>query len=209
MQQVDVILLAVKPNVLGNVAASIRSLLTPAHTVVSIAAGWTMQMLTEALGETAPILRLMPNTPALVNASMTAICAEHHLEAEVFAWVQELLNAVGRTVVLPEKLFDAVIAISGSSPAYVYMFIEAMADAGVQEGLPRALAYEMAAQSVLGSAQMVLETKKHPGELKDAVCSPGGTTIDAVVSLERSGFRAAVMDAMAACAEKSRKMQKK
>ena len=116
---------------------------------------------------------------------------------------------MGKTRVLPERLFDGVIAISGSSPAYVYMMIEAMADAGVREDLPRTYAYEMAAQSVLGSALMVLSSGTHPAALKDAVCSPGGTTIEAVAALERSGFRAAILNAMEACAEKSREMSKK
>ena len=205
----DLIIMAVKPYVLGGVLQSLRPVLKGGKSVLSIAAGWTVAMLREALqGTDTAYLRVMPNTPALVGEGMTALCDDTTFTEENFRLAKGIFDAVGRTVVLPERLFDGVIAISGSSPAYVYMLIEAMADAGVREGLTRACAYEMAAQSVLGSALMVLQTGEHPGSLKDAVCSPGGTTIDAVVELERKGFRAAVMDAMQACADKSRSMSK-
>ena len=148
----------------------------------------------------------MPNTPALVGEGMTAICDDTTFSQEDFDYARGIFDAVGKTKVLPERLFDGVIAISGSSPAYVYMMIEAMADAGVREGIPRTQAYEMAAQSVLGSALMVLSSGTHPAALKDAVCSPGGTTIEAVEELERKGFRAAIMDAMKACAEVNRNL---
>jgi pyrroline-5-carboxylate reductase len=128
---------------------------------------------------------------------------------EDFDYAKGIFDSVGKTRILPERLFDGVVAVSGSSPAYVYMMIEAMADAAVKEGLPRVYAYEMAAQSVLGSALMVLSSGTHPAALKDAVCSPGGTTIEAVKELERKGFRAAIMDAMEACARKSREMSEK
>ena len=148
----------------------------------------------------------MPNTPAMVGEAMTAFCAEHTLTPEEFAFARSVFDSLGKTAVLPERMFDGVIALSGSSPAYVYMLIEAMADAGVREGIPWAEACRMAAQTVLGSALMVLNTGTHPAALRNAVCSPAGTTIDAVEELERKGFRAAVMDAMAVCAEKSREM---
>ena len=202
----DMIILAVKPYVMAEVIQSIRPALN-GKAVVSIAAGWTMARLSEALeGSGAACLRVMPNTPAMVGEGMTAVCAEHTLSPEDFEFARGIFDAMGRTAVLHEAQFDGATAISGSSPAYVYMFIEAMADAGVREGLPRPTAYEMAAQAVLGSALMVLTTGEHPGALKDAVCSPGGTTIEAVAELERMGFRAAVLDAMAACARKSREM---
>lgn len=205
----DIIILAVKPNVLQLVVDEIKPVLDSSKSVISIAAGWTVPMLRNALdGTGAAYLRVMPNTPAMVGEGMTALCDDTTFTDENFRFAKGIFDAVGRTAVLPERLFDGVIAISGSSPAYVYMFIEAMADAGVAEGLPRATAYEMAAQSVLGSALMVLQSGDHPGKLKDAVCSPGGTTIDAVIELERKGFRASVMDAMKACADKSRKMSK-
>ena len=177
--------------------------------VLSIAAGWTVGMLENALyGTTATYLRVMPNTPALVGEGMTAICDNTTFSKEDFNYAKGIFDSVGKTKVLPERLFDGVVAVSGSSPAYVYMMIEAMADAAVKQGIPRVYAYEMAAQSVLGSALMVLSSGTHPAALKDAVCSPGGTTIEAVEELERKGFRAAIMSAMDACAEKSREMSK-
>ena len=202
----SMIILAVKPHYLGGVVDDIRDALT-GKAVISIAAGWTVAMLSEALeGTGATYLRVMPNTPAMVGEGMTALCDDSTFSKEDFAFARGIFDACGRTVILPESLFDGVIAISGSSPAYVFMMIEAMADAGVKEGIPRAMAYEMAAQAMLGSALMVLQSGTHPASLKDAVCSPGGTTIEAVEELERKGFRAAIMDAMGACAEKSRKM---
>lgn len=204
----DMIVLAVKPQYLQDVIDDIREVLN-AKAVISIAAGWTVDQLATALeGTGATYLRVMPNTPAMVGEGMTAICEDTTFDQDDFEFAKGIFDAVGRTVVLPEKLFDGVIAISGSSPAYVFMMIEAMADAGVREGLPRSVAYEMAAQTLLGSALMVLQTGTHPGALKDAVCSPAGTTIEAVEELERKGFRAAIMDAMKACADKSRVMSK-
>ena len=204
----QMVILAVKPNYLRGVIDDIRGDLQ-GKAVISIAAGWTVEMLENALrGTDATCLRVMPNTPATVGEGMTAICDDSTFSKEDFAFAKGIFDACGRTVILPERLFDGVIAISGSSPAYAFMMIEAMADAGVKEGLPRACAYEMAAQSLLGSALMVLQSGTHPASLKDAVCSPGGTTIEAVEMLERRGFRAAIMDAMGACAEKSREMSK-
>jgi len=168
-----------------------------------------VSMLSKSLENSgATFMRVMPNTPALVGEGMTALCDESTFSKEDFEYAKGIFDSVGKTIILPERLFDGVVAISGSSPAYVYMMIEAMADAGVKEGIPRANAYEMAAQSVLGSALMVLSSGTHPAALKDAVCSPGGTTIDAVEELERKGFRAAIMDAMQVCAEKSRSMSR-
>lgn len=204
----DMIILAVKPQYLGDILAEIREELS-GKAVISIAAGWTVDQLANALtGTDATYLRAMPNTPAMVGEGMTAICEDTTFDQDDFDFAKGIFDAVGRTVVLPERLFDGVIAISGSSPAYVFMMIEAMADAGVREGLPRSYAYEMAAQTLLGSALMVLQTGTHPAALKDAVCSPGGTTIEAVEELERKGFRGAIMDAMKACADKSRMMSK-
>lgn len=204
----DVIVLAVKPQYLEETVAHIFDVLST-KAVISIAAGWTVNQLAELLeGSGATYLRVMPNTPAMVGEGMTAICDDTTFDQDDFDFAKGIFDAIGRTVVLPEKLFDGAIAISGSSPAYVFMMIEAMADAGVKEGLPRAIAYEMAAQTLLGSALMVLQTGTHPAALKDAVCSPAGTTIEAVEELERKGFRAAIMDAMKCCAEKSRIMSK-
>ena len=205
-EKADLIIIAVKPMYVNDVINEIRACLDH-KAVLSIAAGWTAAMLKDALqGTTATYLRVMPNTPALVGEGMTAICDDTTFSKEDFDYAKGIFDSVGKTKVLPERLFDGVVAVSGSSPAYVYMMIEAMADAAVKEGIPRVYAYEMAAQSVLGSALMVLNSGTHPAALKDAVCSPGGTTIEAVEELERKGFRAAIMDAMDACAEKSRKM---
>lgn len=207
VQACDMILLAVKPIFLADVMKRIKPFLEGKH-ILSIAAGWTMKMLQDAAGENVQVLRSMPNTPALLGEGMTALCAEHSFDETSFSFAKGLFEAVGKVTVLPERLFDGFIAVSGSSPAYIFMLIEAMADAAVKEGIFRADAYQMAAQAVLGSAKMVLETGKHPGELKDMVCSPGGTTIEAVASLEANGFRSAVMQAMADCAQKSRIMSK-
>lgn len=204
----DMIILAVKPYFLQDVLDEIRPVLH-GKALISIAAGWTVKMLADALhGTGATYLRVMPNTPAMVGEGMTALCDDSNFSKEDFSFAKGIFDAVGRTVVLPERVFDGVIAISGSSPAYVYMMIEAMADGGVKEGIPRATAYEMAAQSVLGAALMVLSSGTHPAALKDAVCSPAGTTIEAVEELELRGFRGAIMAAMHANAEKSRKISK-
>ncbi len=208
-ENADLIILAVKPIYVEEVLDEIRPALQ-GKAVLSIAAGWTVNMLERALKNTgATWLRVMPNTPAMVGEGMTAICDDTTFSQEDFDFAKGIFDAVGKTRVLPERLFDGVIAISGSSPAYVYMMIEAMADAGVREGLPRTYAYEMAAQSVLGSALMVLSSGTHPAALKDAVCSPAGTTIEAVAALEKNGFRNAILEAMKACADKSREMSGK
>ena len=137
---------------------------------------------------------------------MTAMCPNEHLTEEEVAYVKSLLESFSRVEIVAERLMDVVVSVSGSSPAYVFMMIEAMADAAVADGMPRPQAYKFAAQAVMGSAKMVLETGKHPGELKDMVCSPAGTTIEAVQVLEERGFRSAIIEAMRVCAEKSRNM---
>lgn len=146
----------------------------------------------------------MPNTPAMVGAGMTGLCVNSHVTEEETTLVCELCNTFGRTEVVPEALIDVVVGVSGSSPAYVFLFLEAMADAAVADGMPRAQAYEFAAQAVMGSAKLMLETGKHPGELKDMVCSPAGTTIEAVRVLEEKGFRSAVIEAQKACVKKAK-----
>lgn len=206
-QAADVLFLAVKPIFFPEVIGEIRDKVRPDTLVVSIAAGRTLSYIKEAFGrEDCKIVRCMPNTPALVLEGCTGVCAGENVTEEELERVLGLLNAFGKASVVPERLMDVVVGVSGSAPAYVFMFIEAMADEAVAEGMPRKQAYEFAAQAVLGSAKMVLETGMHPGELKDMVCSPGGTTIQAVKVLEEMGLRAAVMDAMEACIEKSRGM---
>ena len=202
----DVIVLAVKPVFCEQVIREIRDEIRPDQIIVTIVAGRSLDWLQEQLGGSHAIVRTMPNTPALVGEGITAVCPNALVSDEQLELVLGLLESCGRAQVVPERLMDAVVAVSGSSPAYVFMFIEAMADAAVAEGMPRAQAYEFAAQSVLGSAKMVLETGRHPGELKDMVCSPAGTTIEAVKVLENTGFRGSVMQAMEACAAKNRNL---
>lgn len=203
----DILFLAVKPGFLGEVIDQIKDVVTEEMLIVSIAAGKTLDYLYGAFGNRSfKIIRCMPNTPALVLEGCTGVCPSDNVSKEELSKVLCLLQAFGTASVVAERLMDVVVGVSGSSPAYVFMFIEAMADAAVAEGMPRAQAYEFAAQAVLGSAKMVLETGMHPGELKDMVCSPAGTTIQAVKVLEEKGFRAAVMDAVEACVEKSRNL---
>ena len=202
----DIVFLAVKPAFCEGAIRSIKEELGEDQVIVSIVAGRTLQWLQEMLGAEKKIIRTMPNTPALVGEGITAVCPNENVDAAELTTVLEILNSFGKAEVITENLMDAVVAVSGSSPAYVFIMIEAMADAAVAEGMPRAQAYQFAAQSVLGSAKMVLETGKHPAELKDMVCSPAGTTIDAVKLLEEKGFRSALMGAMHACAEKSRNL---
>ena len=205
----DVLFLAVKPDKFVEVIPEIASALKPDCVIVSIAAGKTLAAIEELFTRPIKLVRAMPNTPAAVGEAMTALCVNANISDAELSEVQALFNAFGKSEVITENLMDAVIGVSGSSPAYVYMFIEAMADAAVADGMPRAKAYTFAAQSVLGAAKMVLETGKHPGELKDAVCSPGGTTIEAVAALEAGGLRNTVITAQRACAQKSKEMSRK
>lgn len=209
VKEADMVLLAVKPIFLSDVLKEIKPHLN-GKKIISIVTGWSHSRIMEALQGVADVqlICVMPNTPALVSEGMTALIEGHTLDEKTFKFVTGLFDAIGRTTLLPERLMEGFIAICGSSPAYVYMFIEAMADAGVKEGLPRALAYEAAAQAVKGAAEMVLTSGQHPAALKDAVCSPGGTTIEAVIELEKGGMRAAVMNAVGANAEKARKISK-
>ena len=155
------------------------------------------------------IVRAMPNTPSLVGEGMSSLCCNDRVTEDEILSVKNIFESFGKAEILPEYLIHSVIGASGSAPAYVFMMIEAMADGAVLGGMPREKAYKFAAQALLGSAKMVLETGKHPGELKDMVCSPGGTTIEAVKALEQNGFRAAVIDAMEKCMNKSKDMEKK
>lgn len=202
----DVIVLAVKPQVLPSVLEEHGHLITEEKLVISIAAGITLGRLTGFLSENHKLVRVMPNTPAMVGEGMSGICANEKVSQDEKQEVMELFSSFGKAELVPEKLIDAVVGVSGSSPAYVYMFIEALADGAVAEGMPRAQAYTFAAQAVLGSAKMVLESGKHPGELKDMVCSPAGTTIEAVRTLEEGKMRAVVMNAVHVAAEKNRNM---
>jgi len=200
----NTVLIAVKPQVLDKALTASRNKFTPDQTIISIAAGVTLTHLADLLSPQMKLVRVMPNTPALVGEGMAAIAVNANVTADEQRDVLALFNSFGKAKLVPEKLIDAVVGVSGSGPAYVYLFIEALADGAVLEGLPRQDAYEFAAQTVLGAAKMVLETGKHPGELKDMVTSPAGTTITGVRVLEDGGFRGLVMDTVQAVAQKNR-----
>ncbi|MBC6003498.1 pyrroline-5-carboxylate reductase [Paraclostridium tenue] len=204
----DIVIVAVKPNVYDIVLEGVKELIDNEKIIVTIAAGKTIESIENVIGNDKKVIRTMPNTPALVNEGMSALCKNKNITDEELNIVKEIFNSFGKAEIVNEYLIDSVIGVSGSAPAYVFMFIEAMADAAVLAGMPRNQAYTFAAQAVMGSAKMVLETDKHPGELKDMVCSPGGTTIEAVKTLEAEGFRSAVIKAIGDCIEKSKEMSK-
>lgn len=199
----DVLVLAIKPYQFADVIPAIADVVKEDTLVISIAAGQTMANIERLFGKTIKLVRTMPNTPALVLAGATGMCFHERVEENEREQAVALFESFGVVAIVPESMMDTVIGVSGSSPAYVFLFIEAMADAAVADGMPREQAYQLAAQSVLGSAKMVLETGKHPGELKDMVCSPGGTTIEAVRVLEQKGLRSAVMEGQMACVKKA------
>lgn len=205
----DILFLAIKPNKFSEVLPAIASSLKNNCLVVSIAAGQSIHTVETLLGENVKIVRAMPNTPALVGEAMSALCHNALVNEEELSYVKNLFECFGKAEIVDESMIDTVIGVSGSSPAYVYMFIEAMADAAVADGMPRPMAYKFAAQSVLGAAKMILETGSHPAVLKDAVCSPGGTTIEAVAALEAGGLKGTVIAAQRACVQKSKDMTKK
>ncbi len=205
----DILFLAVKPNIFPEVIGEIKDHIKEGAIIVSIAAGQSIGMIENMFGRDIKLVRAMPNTPALVREGMSALSPNSFVSKDETGEVSNIFNSFGKSEVVPEYLMDAVVGVSGSSPAYVYMFIEAMADAAVAEGMPRDQAYKFAAQTVLGSAKMVLETGRHPGALKDMVCSPAGTTIEAVIELENLGMRSAVMAGVRAAVQKSKSMSKK
>ncbi len=202
----SVIVLAVKPQVLPALLAEIRGNLRSDALVLSIAAGVKLEKLSELLPANQRVIRVMPNTPALVGCSASAYSLGATATDEDAKLVRELFEAVGIAFEVPEKLLDAVTGLSGSGPAFGYVFIEALADGGVKMGLPRDVALKLAAQTVLGAAKMVLETGLHPGQLKDAVASPGGTTIAGLHALELGAFRAAAMNAVEAATKRSQEL---
>lgn len=205
--QVKYIVLAIKPQVYPIVLKELRGNISPAQVVISIAPSYTIDDVKAYLGKDVRVVRAMPNTPAMVCEGMSGVCfSEDTYTEEEREAVKAFFRSFGKMEEVPEHLMNAVTVASGSSPAFVYMFIEALADAAVKYGLPRDKAYTFAAQSVLGSAKMVLESGEHPGKLKDNVCSPGGTTIEGVSVLEEKGLRSAVIEAARAVFEKCTRM---
>ena len=199
-EESDILVLSVK------VLEKIKNDLSKKTIVLSIVAGISIDFIENIIGTDKKVIRTMPNTPAQVMEGMTAVSFNQNIQENEKSLIFKLLNSFGKSIEIEERLMHAYTGISGSLPAYVYVFIEALADGGVLEGMPRNKAYEIIAQTVLGSAKMLLETKKHPGVLKDEVTSPGGTTITALKVLEDGKFRGTVMEAVKACTEKSKEM---
>ena len=212
-QDCDVIFLGVKPQMMADMLDELAPVLesraeSRPFVLVTMAAGLSMQQIRQMAGSGYPIIRMMPNTPVALGDGMIQYCSDDVEPEKMAEWLTAMAPA-GRLDAVPESLIDAASAVSGCGPAWAYQFIEALADGGVAAGLPRAKAQEYAAQMLLGSARMVLETGKHPGELKDAVCSPGGSTIQGVRLLEERAFRGAVTDAVLAAFEKTKDLGKK
>lgn len=205
-ESAKIVVLAVKPQFYEEVLNEIKDVLTKEHILVGIAPGKTLSWLEEKCAQPLKIVRLMPNTPAQVGEGMTGVCFNERVSEEEKKEICVITDSFGCTEVIPERLMEGLSAVTGCSPAYVFMFLEAMADAAVHQGMPRKQAYRLAAQAVLGSAKMLLETEMHPGELKDMVCSPAGSTIEGVRMLEKNGFRSAVFEALCASAEKGKKL---
>jgi pyrroline-5-carboxylate reductase len=206
VREADVVILAVKPQIMATVLAEVAPAVTARHLLVSIAAGVSTASIRAALGKDARIIRVMPNTPALVLQGATAIARGPGLAAEDLGVAEEIFGAVGRVVVLDESLMDAVTGLSGSGPGYVALVVEALADGGVKMGLDRATAMTLATQTVLGAAQLLAETGMHPGALKDMVSSPGGTTIAGVSALEEGGLRPTLIRAVERATLRSREL---
>ena len=204
--QSETVLLAVKPQVMAGALDDLRRVVTERQLVISITAGISTATIAEAFLRPVRIVRVMPNTPALVLEGMTALARGNLATLEDLATTRGLFEAVGKVVVVDEALMDAVTGLSGSGPAYVFLMIEALSDAGVKTGLPRDVAALLAAQTVRGAAKMVLETGKHPGELKDMVTSPGGTTIVGLHALEQGAVRAAPINAVEAATRRSQEL---
>jgi pyrroline-5-carboxylate reductase len=206
-KQSDIIIVAVKPAMVPQVLSDIAKE-THGKTVVSIAAGVTLKTIEGCLDSSTEAVRVMPNTPALIGKGMSVLSARSSLSEEILHEVESLFSAIGETAILTEELMDAVTGLSGSGPAYVYTVIQALADGGVRMGLTRNIAQKLAAQTVMGSAAMVLESGKDPFTLRGEVTSPGGTTIEGVHALEKGGLSGTLMDAVTAATEKSRKLGK-
>lgn len=204
--EADVIVLAVKPFVLGEVLNAVGGQINARHTVISVAAGISTAYIEKHLVGKVPVVRTVPNTPALVGAGATAVCCGRWALDKHRDLALSLFGSVGRAVSVPERLMDAVTGLSGSGPAYMYVIAEALADAGVRMGVPRDIALALSAQTMLGAAQMILETGRHPGELKDMVTTPGGTTIEGLFALEEGGLRAVLGRVVENASRRSRQL---
>ncbi|HKA86638.1 MAG TPA: pyrroline-5-carboxylate reductase [Haliangiales bacterium] len=206
VERSDILLLSVKPQILRRVLDQVGGRVKPDALVISIAAGVPIAAIAERLRPGTRVIRTMPNTPALVDAGATAIAGGPHVTPNDVALARRIFDAVGISVVLDESLLDAVTGLSGSGPAYIFLILEALADAGVKVGLSRRTAQLLAAQTVLGSAKLLLETNEHPGRLKDMVTSPGGTAITGLHTLESGGVRTTLIDAVEAATRRSREL---
>jgi len=206
VEKCEFIILAVKPNVVKTILEEIKKVFTLDKLLISIAAGIPLKTYKKALGDERKVIRALPNTPAVIGEGMTLISFDQYVLDDDIKDATTILEALGKVECMDEKLMSEVVALTSSSPAYVFMLIEAMADAAVLSGIPRQTAYRLASQAVSGSAKMVAETGKHPGELKDQVCSPAGTTIEAVATLEKYGFRNSILEAMKECTKKAREL---
>lgn len=206
VRDATVVVLAVKPQSAQEVLTEIQGDVPDDALFISVLAGLTTESLQEALGKELPIVRSMPNTPSLVDEGATAICAGEYADEKHLNLARHIFQAVGKVEVVDEYLMDAVTGLSGSGPAYVYMFIEALTDAGVKQGLPRSTAARLSAQTVFGAAKLVLETDKHPAILRDEVTTPGGTAIAAVSELESHGLRTMLINTVATATERSREL---
>jgi len=204
----DIVILAVKPQNLLEAIESFSSLITGDKILVSILAGVTRAKLKSLLPQGSKVIRAMPNTPVLVGAGVTVLAADEDITPAELQSVCEVFEAVGSVAVLPEDLLNAVTGLSGSGPAFVYLFIEALADGGVMAGLPREVACKLAAMTVKGAAMMVLESKLHPAQLKDMVASPGGTTICGLLEMEKAGVRGAVMQTVMSAAKRAEELMR-
>jgi pyrroline-5-carboxylate reductase len=205
----DIVVLSVKPQVMNKLLDEIAPVLDQRKLVISIAAGVPIAAIERKVGHGVRIVRTMPNTPALVGAGATALTAGEHATEEDLSQARALFDAIGRTVVVDEPQLDAVTGLSGSGPAYIFLVIEALSDAGVKVGLARATAQDLAAQTVLGSAKLLIETGEHPGRLKDQVTSPGGTAIAGLHTLEAGGLRTTLMNAVEAATHRAKELGKK
>ena len=204
----DIIILAIKPNVMGDILEELKNNITPKHLVVSIAAGIPLSFIESFLNKGCRAIRVMPNTPCLVGETAAGYALGKNATQDDGKLVGQILNAVGKSFLLEEKYLDAVTGLSGSGPAFIYMVIDALADGGVKMGLPRDISTELAAQTTFGAAKMVLEAGMHIGELKDSVTSPGGTTIEGLHALEKGGLTNALINAVEVATKKSKRLGK-